>query len=548
MGRKKFVLRQLFFIILINSLMAASLPASTGQGLGNKPERLEWLQDSGFGLSVHFGLDSQLGSVQSHSMVGASDDYLERFINELPKTFNPKRFDAEELAVLAKLAGTRYILFDTKHHSGFCMWETKTTDFNIMNTPYGKDIMAQCVAAARKHGLAVGFYYSPEDFLYLYKRGIQIRRREPLIDADTDPDYAGFIKAQCHELMTKYGRIDVMCIDGMGKEPAKQVVWSLQPDILITRGALNTPEQTLAGIPPEGAWEARITMGTQWQYKATNENYKSGTRIIEILIETRARGGALLLTVGPKPDGALPKEQEELLREIALWHFVNGEAIHNVRPWIITNESNIWFTKKKDEDTLYAFITKIPDWERGTRKDFILKSVEAAKDTKLDVLGQSSKWIEYRVGWDPNSRWEQKDDGLHVLVARNQRLYNNSKWPNPVVLRLTSVKPALTPPKVETLEAIDITSDGAATLRGKLIDSAGVKSLKAGFRYRPYAGFVEELYDDTWLQTEFIEVSDAGEYQIKIKGLKDNQQYQFQALVKHPRITMHGNIRKFKVP
>jgi alpha-L-fucosidase len=481
-------------------------------------------------------------------MVGASDDYLERFINELPKTFNPKRFDPEELAILAKLAGMKYIVFGTKHHAGFCMWDTKTTDFNIMNTPYGRDLIAEYVPAVRKYDLAVGFYYSPEDFSYLYRRGIMIRRRKPLIDANTDPDYVKFIKAQCTELMTQYGKIDVMCIDGTGKEPAKETFWTLQPDILITRGAMKTPEQTLPGIPLKGAWEIMMTMGTQWQYKPTNENYKSGTRLIEILIETRAKGGALLLNVGPKPDGSLPKEQEEILREIALWHFVNGEAIHNVRPWIVTNEENIWFTKKKSEDTLYAFITKIPKWTRGKRKDFILKSVEATKDTKLDVLGQSSKWIEYRTQWDPNSRWSQEKDGLHVSVARAQRLYNNSKWPNPIVLRLTNVKPALIPPKITTAEATDISPSGAATLNGELLDIAKAKSVKVGFQYRPYAGFVEELYDDTWLETEFINTKKTGEYEIKLKDLKPKQVYQFRSVVKHPRIKMYGNIKRFKIP
>lgn len=555
MGKTKSPLWQLCLAVSLMSLITASgcavsRPAraeSAEGGLGNKPQRLQWLQDAGFGMFVHFAMDSQLGSVISHSMVGASEDYLERFINELPKTFNPKRFDAEELAILAKLAGMKYIVFGTKHHSGFCMWDTKTTDFNIMNTPYGKDLVAEYVRAARRHGLAVGFYYSPEDFSYLYRRGVMIRRRKPLIDANKDPDYVKFIKAQCTELMTRYGKIDVMCIDGTGKEPAKEVFWSLQPDILITRGAMKTPEQTLPGIPLEGAWEAMMTMGTQWQYKPTNENYKSGTRLIEILIETRAKGGALLLNVGPKPDGELPKEQQEILREIALWHFVNGESIHNVRPWIVTNEGNIWFTKKKNADTLYAFITKIPNWTRGTRKDFILKSVQTTKDTKLDVLGQSSKWIEYRVGWDPNSRWEQKTDGLHVSVARAQRLYNNSKWPNPVVLKLTNVKPALAPPIVETVKAYVVLGQAQATLKGNLKDLGKAELVKVGFEYRPYAGFVEELYSDTWMESEFITVKNLGEYEIKIEGLKKNQTYQFRAAVKHPHITMYGDIKKFKV-
>ncbi|MFW5822789.1 MAG: alpha-L-fucosidase, partial [Tangfeifania sp.] len=145
----------------------------------NKPERLEWFSDLGFGMFIHFSFDSQLGIVISHSMAGASDDYLDRFVNDLPKTFNPKEFSPEEIATLAKLAGMKYIVFTTKHHSGFCMWDTQTTDFNIMNTPYQKDLLAEYVEATRKAGLAVGFYFSPEDFNFLYENGQQVRRRFP---------------------------------------------------------------------------------------------------------------------------------------------------------------------------------------------------------------------------------------------------------------------------------------------------------------------------------------------------------------------------------
>ncbi len=106
--------------------------------LQNRPARLEWLQDAGFGLFVHWSLDSQVGSVISHSLVGASEEYSEWFFNELPKTFNPHRWNPDELAVLAKLSGAKYVVFTAKHHSGFCMWDTKTTPFNIMNTPYSR--------------------------------------------------------------------------------------------------------------------------------------------------------------------------------------------------------------------------------------------------------------------------------------------------------------------------------------------------------------------------------------------------------------------------
>ena len=123
-------------IVLVVLLISQTLFA---QQTTNKPEREQQFMDMGFGMFIHWSLDSQLGCVISHSMAGASKDYLNNFVNELPKTFNPKKFDPEEWAVLAKLAGMKYVVFTTKHHSGFCMWDTKTTKFNIMNTPFKRD-------------------------------------------------------------------------------------------------------------------------------------------------------------------------------------------------------------------------------------------------------------------------------------------------------------------------------------------------------------------------------------------------------------------------
>ena len=131
---------------------------------GNRPERLAWFQDQALGMFIHWSVDSQLGSVISHSMVGASQDYLQRYIDDLPKTFLPTRFDPDDWARQAKVAGMKYVVFTTKHHNGFCMFETQTTPFNIMNTPYARDITRQIVDAFRKWGIAIGFYFSPDDF------------------------------------------------------------------------------------------------------------------------------------------------------------------------------------------------------------------------------------------------------------------------------------------------------------------------------------------------------------------------------------------------
>lgn len=510
---------------------------------GNKPERLEWLKDAGFGMFIHWSMDSQLGSVISHSLVGASDDYVERYFNELPQTFNPKKYDPEDWVVLAKLAGMKYVVFTTKHHSGFCMWDTETTDFNIMHTPYGKDIVADYVRACRKHGLAVGFYFSPEDFRFLHQNGIMIARNTPEADPNGNEAYLEYLQAQIRELMTRYGDIDVVFFDGKGSESLKQICWEIHPGLLVTRGAINTPEQTLPGVFSDEPWEACVTMGTQWQYKPTHDDYKSGTRLIELLIETRAKGGSLLLNVGPKPDGELPIEQEARLREMALWNFINKEAVEGVRPWIISNEENIWYTRKGN--TVYAFLTKLGVWDKGERKAFVLGTVKATENTTISILGQSGKHIEYMPStFDISAQWNQADDGLHISVVRAQRVYNNTKWHNPVVVKLENVEPALVVPRFETTGE-ENAAHGSAVLTGRLSDIGDADMVEAGFEYRVYPGFAEDLYFEEWEYTEMVRMSSNGAFEMKIDGLEKGVVYQFRAVIQHPLVKMYGNIRRF---
>ena len=423
----------------IGLLLVLCVGASFAPG-ANEPERVEWFMNQGLGMFVHWSVDSQLGSVISHSMVGASDDYLDRFVNELPKTFHPQRFDPDEWARLARVAGMKYVVFTTKHHSGFCMFDTKTTDFSIMNTPYGKDITRQVVHAFRRQGIGIGFYFSPDDFWMLHKQGKDVSRRRPEALPHNNPELMAHNKAQLRELFTNYGPIDVLFIDGEPNE-LKELAWELQPNCVITRGEMETPEQKTPDEPMPGPWEACYTLGTQWQFKPTNEDYKSGTQLIEMLIEIRAKGGNFLLNVGPQPDGVIPFEQERRIREMALWLFINGEAIYHIRPWHVIREGDIWFTKAKDGDTVYAILTKQPAWKKGERKDFSLRSVRATSQTAISVLGQSGRVLEYNTNVIPETRWQQKDDSLHVSVMRAQRIYNDTKWPNPIVLKITHAKP-----------------------------------------------------------------------------------------------------------
>ncbi|MCE7989496.1 MAG: alpha-L-fucosidase, partial [Caldilinea sp. CFX5] len=247
-------------------------------------------------------------------------------------------------------------------------------------------------------------------------------------------------QAQLRELLNNYGPVDVLFLDGVA-EGLKQLAWELQPDIVVTRGDLATPEQHLPDRPIPGPWEACFTLGTQWAYKPTNEEYKSGTKLIEMLIETRAKGGNLLLNVGPKPDGEIPIEQAARIQEMALWLFVNGESMYNIRPWPIIRERltldhEVWYTQSKDDDTVYAIVTGTP-WPKGERKVITLHHVRATEQTEVEILGQSGNVLEYQPGVNPKASWRQDDQGLHISAMRAQRLYNNNRWPNPVVIRIT---------------------------------------------------------------------------------------------------------------
>lgn len=425
-------------LLICVAFLCLGLPARAAVQEDNKPETVESFMDMGFGMFIHWSMDSQLGVVISHSLSGAARDYQERFFNELPKTFNPKKFDPEEWAVLAKLAGMQYVVFTAKHHSGFCMWQTKTTDFGLSATPYKGDIFREVLDAFRAQGIKVGFYFSPEDFSVLYRQGYPIGRlQHPMHYPVNNSTLMEHDKAQLKELLTNYGKIDVLFFDGPA-EGLKEYAWQLQPDIMVTRGHINTPEQETPDSPLPGPWESCYTMGTDWQYKPTNDPHKSGNEIIKMLIEIRAKGGNFLLNVGPKPDGEIQIEQEERLREVALWNFVNGEAIHGVRPWHITHEGNIWYTASKDGKTVYAFITD--PWPYATRREFVFRTMKASAETQVSVVGYGSQLIEYRENADAGIRWAATDIGLVVSAVRGQRLYTNNKWPNPVVLRIKNVE------------------------------------------------------------------------------------------------------------
>jgi len=505
----------------------------------NKADRVEWFRDQGFGLFIHWSVDSQLGVTISHSLVGASPDYTQRFFSELPKTFDPKQFDPQEWARLARLAGVKYVVFTTKHHAGFGMYATQTTPFNVMNTPFHRDITAEVLKAFKEQGIAPGMYFSPDDFYWLYKNGKVIQRGVEDVQPSHNPGLLKYDSDQLTELLTHYGPVDVIFFDGEATS-LRQLAWKLQPNILVTRGAMRTPEQTIPGQAFDEPWESCITMGDAWQYQPQNDHLKSGHEMIRMLVQTRAKGGNLLLNVGPKPNGELAIEQEERLREIALWMFVNSEAIYAVRPWIITNEGDVWFTKKKDGSALYAVVDPATPLKLGEWQELVLHSVKATSKTEVSVLGANGEVLEYAPKVTPKPTFHMENDGLHIRTMRSQRLQDNRQWPNPMVVKITNVEPALVPPRVKTGSYRWDEGSGNYRLEGELLDMGEAKSLDVGFEYRAIDGEDIHARSAPWIATPTQTVTQTGPFSATLEGLPKDKHYEFRAVVRHPLLALYG--------
>ena len=423
--------------ITIGSDHVSGREASDGR-MGNDSSREESFTDMGVGLFIHWSLDSQLGSVISHWMCGVDEKIIDRFARDYPKLFNPRKFMADDWANLAKRSGMRYMMFTTKHHKGFCMYDTKTTDFNVMKTTFGRDIFGEMVEAFQAHDIVTGAYFSPLDFHWCRNEGIELHFATPEVLPANNPGLMAYNKEQLKEILLDYPGIDMVFFDGP-PEGLREYAWEIRPDILVTRGEIKTPEQEIPDDILPGPWEACFTLGCQWNYKATNEAYMSGAELINQVIEIRAKGGNALMNVTADSFGEIPIEQQRLLEEFGLFMFFNQEAIYDVRPWKVCREGDVWFTRAKEVPTVYAFVTNNP-WPLGERRELTLKNVRVTEQTEVEIVGQSGRVLEHHPDADTTSRWKQDADGLHLSVMRCYRPYNNRVWPNAIAIRITNVE------------------------------------------------------------------------------------------------------------
>ncbi len=433
-------------VLFLNAALLAFLPASSQKITidKNKPERKEWFRDLGFGMFIHWNIDVSYGAVISHSLAASSREYQEKYFGELPGLFNPTHFDPAGWARLARIAGMKYMVFTAKHHNGFCMWDTRTTGFNVMHTPLKKDVLKEVLTAFRKEGIAVGIYFSPDDFHVMFEQKLPISRTTPESEPTRNSKLWEIDKAQLKELLTEYGKIDILFIDE-NSDWANMLVanyaWQLDPDLLITRGGMPTPEKSIPDKPFDGPWEACMTIGRHWQYVGSDHN-KDATALIEQLAEIRAKGGNLLLNVGPDASGKIPEPQKVRLREMGLWLMANGDAIYATRPADIYFENGVWFTASKDGKSLYAILNG-RGWKWMQSRSFLLSCIKGNKKTRVFVLSQGHAAAEYRPDLNVAPKYAITEEGLFVSIVRAQRL--NDTWDNPVVIKIDQATISMSP-------------------------------------------------------------------------------------------------------
>jgi alpha-L-fucosidase len=315
--------------------------------------RLAWWRDARFGMFIHWGPVSLTGLELSWSRANSNTNCpnngetpVEVYDN-LYKSFNPTNFNAHVWVAVAKSAGMKYMVLTAKHADGFLLWDSKVDGYNIGESPFHRDVCAELAEAAHKQNEKIGWYFSPMDW------------RDPDCRSANNDRFVKKNQAELRELLSNYGRIDVLWFDCDGRpamwDPATTypLVRGLQPQILINnrlemgtqeqwvhQGRLNsnedyyTPEQHIGAYDDRVPWETCMTLGTQWSWKP-DDKIKSARDLVRILAQCAGGDGNLLLDVGPMPDGCIEPRQVEVLKQVGAWLDKNGESIYGTRggPW-----------------------------------------------------------------------------------------------------------------------------------------------------------------------------------------------------------------------
>ena len=413
-------------------------------------KKLNAWQDVKFGLMMHWGTYSQWGVVESWSICPEDEGWTQRrgpysaewytylkAYENLQTSFNPTKFNPEKWADAASEAGMQYVVFTTKHHDGFCMFDTKQTDYKITDskTPFASNprsnVTKEVMNAFRDKGFMTGTYFSKPDWHSndYWWRYFPPKDRNVSYDPKKYPErweaFKKFTYNQIEELMTGYGKVDILWLDGGWVRPKEtidtSVEWqrtipynqdidmaniakmgrSHQPGLLVVDRTVSgefenyvTPEQQIPATYLPYPWESCITMGNSWSY-VPNDEYKSAGKIIRMLTDIVSRGGNLLLNIGPGPDGDWDPNAYARLKDIGAWMKINGEAIYGTRgDSVYGKQGKFVFTHKGG--ALYA-IYQLDENETELPAEIVLPKVLLTKKSKIQQLGAKSK-ISFKSG------------------------------------------------------------------------------------------------------------------------------------------------------
>jgi alpha-L-fucosidase len=460
--RKEYASRLLFLFGLIVGTLLIGVSSTTGAEGAALPqnaqkaeaERTAWYRAAKFGMFIHWGAYS-VASVEASWPI--MEPNIAWHITEpeyvsLYKRFNPVKYDPQAWVELAKQAGQRYMVFTTKHHDGFCMFDSALTEYKITNTPYGKDVTAMLAKAAHDAGMPLGFYYSPPDMHHPGYRDTSRPVKDTWHGDPSRPEWANYLnymEGQLRELLTKYGPVALVWFDGLDREEKYQgqrfisLIHELQPAALVNDrigvdGDFVTPEQfipdtiptrrtarnwsgtarsqasTQATVPlPEDfqLWETCMTINDTWAYNKYDQHFKSVKVLIQDLVNVASKGGNFLLDVGPTPEGTIQPEFIERLQAMGKWMKVNGDSIYGTTygPW-----QNLPFGKTTAKGkTIYLHVF---DWP---------------SKPELEVAGLKSRVTRIRVlGTGKKAHFKQKRGRLLITVPRT------APDPNDSVLRI----------------------------------------------------------------------------------------------------------------
>ncbi len=396
------------FTLFVAFLTLYPSSAQQQESKAERDRRMEWWRDASFGMFIHWGAyaipagnhngveSKEIGEWIMHSLNIPIPDY-----EEYVKRFNPVKFDAKKWVAIAKKAGVKYIVITSKHHDGFALWDSKVSQYDILDAaPFKRDILKELTEACKSAGIKMCFYHSIMDWHHPDAESKKNYTHQNTENPDWNSYRENYLKPQIKELLTKYDPA-VMWFDGewipeWTEEQGKDLyhfIKEIKPTIIINNrvgkgrkgmqgmnetddaaGDFGTPEQEILEGTSDYDWESCMTMNDTWGYKKNDHNWKSSEKLIANLIDVSAKGGNYLLNVGPTAEGIIPEESVKRLGDMGKWLKINGEAIYNTRTRKNYKEGDHYkFTVSKDDRYTYV-ITDLIDGPTTTLKDISPKS------------------------------------------------------------------------------------------------------------------------------------------------------------------------------